>query len=279
MDPGLFVPDPLPPSFPQDVVSLIQLWNQLFSKDFFSVREAIGTLCRRDIENINADEIVSQEKFEKNIGKLTKNSMIYFIDDDDSAHPSVFDVAEPYVESGFGCVRWSSISVGTKIESRCVECIFPRMRPWVLYQVQLRPNKLFFLSKIFASRAKILGIVNTLALGPLHTNNYILDASNLSEDSIGGFIDHIDASSRLWRSGLRVKSLEHEWLSVTHKHPASITAFRDMVLAADHNSTIYKLMKHNICQRKGLDFPRQIQWMEPLSQKITRVFSFIEGTE
>lgn len=248
----------------------------MFPVDFFSVREAIRASCQSEIENIKADEIIYQTEFEENIEKFTRNSMIYFTDDDDSAHFSIFDVAEPYIESGFGCVRWSSISVGEKIESRCVERVFTRLRPWFLYQTQLRPRKLSLLSKIFQSRAKIEGIENVLAVGPLHTNNYILDGSAFSKNAICDFIDHSSASRRLWQSGLRVKSLEYEWLSVTHKHPASITAFRGIALAGKNKSVISELIKENIYNRKCLVFPQKIQWMEPLSGQIADVFSFLE---
>jgi hypothetical protein len=272
LDPALFLPQPLPHGFPKDTVALIELWNRLFAVDFFSMRQSIKDLAFENFAAMAPDQLITQETFEDSPGRFIKNSILFFSDDDDFACRDLFDQVTRHFISGTRCVRWSSISVGKSLENRRVEKHFPRLRPWILFQAELRPRKFGFLGPLIASRAELPGVKNQLAVGPLHTNNYMLDLSDLSENEARRFIDHLSASSYLWQSKLKVKSLEWNWLSFTNKHPASITAFNTML--KDTNSDIEKRQKmaDYIAAHRAIKFPEQLAWMRPYHGAIAAIY-------
>jgi len=275
LDPSLFLPDPLPPGFPTDTMELIELWNRLFAVDFFSIRQAIRDLAVKNFKTMSADHLITQEMFESAPDEWIRNSLLFFTDDDDFACPDLFDRIAPRMTHGIRCVRWSSISIGRTLENRRVERRFPRLRPWLQFQAELRPRRLGFIAPLIASRATLPGVRNQLAIGPLHTNNYLIDLSCVATGEAIKFVDHLSASAHLWKSGLRVESLEWEWLSFTNKHPASISAFSNMVKGADSEITIRNRMAEYIRAYSAIEFPVQLAWVRPRHQAIAAIYKSI----
>jgi hypothetical protein len=272
LDPALFLPQPLPPGFPKNTISLIELWNRLFAVDFFSMRQSIRDLAFENFAVMAPDQLITQETFENSPSHFIKNSILFFSDDDDFACPDLFDQVARHFISGTRCVRWSSISVGKSLENRRVEQHFPRLRPWILFQAERRPRKLGFLRPLVASRAELPGVKNQLAVCPLHTNNYMLDLSDLSENEALRFIDHLSASSHLWRSKLKVKSLEWKWLSFTNKHPASITAFNTILKDTKSDIEMREKMADYITAHRAIKFPEELSWMRPYHGSIAAIY-------
>lgn len=272
LDPALFLPNPLPPSFPSNTADLIHLWNRLFDIDFFTLRQKIKEIAYQAFDKMNPDLLITQREFEANKAYFVENSAIYFTDDDDFAHPDLFNRVVPLIEDSVDCVRWSSISIGKHIENRRVERHFPRLRPWLQYQAELRPNKLPFLVPIFQSRADLRGVKNQLSILPLHTNNYLMKLSSLSSEKLEKFIDHVAASSNLWKSGLKVESLEYEWLSVTIKHPASISAFSNLVKGTNNDAEIRSRMSEYVLSHSAVSFPKVIDWIIPYHIQICDLY-------
>lgn len=272
IDPALFLPSPLPASFPTNVQYLIEVWNKNFNIDFFSIRQRIKELSYEQFGRMKADHVITQTQFESDLNRWTSNSILFFSDDDDFAHPDLFDKTCGLVRHSNLCIRWSSISLSRGIENRRVERILPRIRPWVQYQAQLRPNKLWFLRSLFQSRANIPGVKNALAYLPLHTNNYLMHFSDTSRLRVQDFVDHISASKVIWRSPIKVKSLEREWLSFTNKHPASISAFGLMIKGAKNDGEIKTRMGKYVAAHQSLIIPNDIAWMEPIHRNICDIY-------
>ncbi|HQT82522.1 MAG TPA: hypothetical protein PLQ34_10200 [Ferrovaceae bacterium] len=222
---------------------------------------------------MKADAIITQSIFESDLERWTSNSILFFSDDDDFAHPDLFEKTHRLIRNSNLCIRWSSISLSRQIENRRVERLFPRLRPWVQYQAKLRPNKLGFLKPFFQSRANIHGTKNVFAEFPLHTNNYLIYFSDVSRVRIPDFIDHVSASKIIWRSPIKVESLEREWLSFTNKHPASISAFGAMIKGAKNDDEIKSRMANYIAAHQSLVIPDDLAWMRPIHRNICEIYN------
>jgi hypothetical protein len=272
IDPRLFLPDPLPASFPKNVQELIEVWNRNFNIDFFSIRLRIKQLSYDQFGKMSADTVITQSEFESDLENWTSNSILFFTDDDDFAHPNLFEKTRRLVGHSNLCIRWSSISLSKEIENRRVEQIFPRLRPWVQYQAELRPNKFGFLKPLVESKANIPGVKNALVYFPLHTNNYLMYFTDKSRLRVQNFIDHVSASKIIWQSPIKVESLEREWLSFTNKHPASISAFGLMIKGANNDDEIKSRMANYIASHQSLVIPDSLSWIEPIHRNICEIY-------
>ena len=275
LDPPLFLPNPLPPSFPRDVVKLILKWNEIFKVDFFSVREKIKHITSSNFLALGADRVATQNEFFSEFDRWSNRGMVFFTDDDDCAIPGLFAHVERYFLQGYQCVRWSSVSVGGALLNRRVERRFPRIRPWLQYQFEIRPRKLGFLVPLVQSRAELPGTKAQLAVGPLHTNNYIMDFSKMRKDDAMEFVDHVNASRNIWKRNIKVESLEYEWLSFTNKHLASITEFRSIVNSSFSDSEIRQQAENFVMMQRAIRFPDRISWMQEYHDRIVEVFEML----
>jgi len=150
IDPDLFLPDPLPSGFPINTVDLIKFWNATFKTDFFSARQMIKILALEQFEYMQPDNIITQAEFESNPLQWIANSLLFFTDDDDFACRDLFERVQPFMTGNVQCVRWSSISVGRRLENRLVVNQAPRLRHWLHGQTILRPSKLGFIKLKFS---------------------------------------------------------------------------------------------------------------------------------
>lgn len=273
--PKLFLPNPLPSGFPLNTVDLIRLWNETFKIDFFSIRSLIKKIASKRFIEMRPDHIITQVEFEANPLNWTKDSLIFFSDDDDFACADLFDRVEPHMAGNVQCVRWSSISIGKRLENRIVVNRLPRARHWIHGQTILRPAKLGFIKPYIDSKKHIVGIHNELTTLPLLTNNYVMKISDLSGLDALKYVDHVNASHNLWRSSIKVVSLEDDHFSFTIKHPSSITAFNNIVNNNFEKEFLIQKMANYINDFSRNEFPSKICWMSETFLDVLDVYKAV----
>jgi len=99
--------------------------------------------------------------------------------------------------------------------------------------------------------------------------------TDLTAEYATKFIDHVNASHNLWRSGIKVVSLEEKNYSITVKHPSSITAFNNIVQGNFDKNAVTAKMSAYIEEFSSVEFPAELGWMREIFSKVVSIYKKI----
>lgn len=274
LDTKYFLPNPLPPGFPEDTESLILRWNKLFQMDFFSVRNAIKEMAARQLQSTDADHIIQQHDFEKKPEKWIKDSVIFFTDDDDFVRTDIFDIVTPYLRQQ-GCIRWPSPILSETLINRRVEKWLPVFRMKLQHFCSLYPRKLGWLRTLAASKKNLTNANNIHADFLFQTNNAAMNLTGLSSNMATRFVDHVHASNAILNNRLPLHTIDDTYLSFTNKLPSAITYFRSMVCEHKSDIAIKVAFSNYVQQFATIALPNSLNWAKVHQKSLVELFTKI----
>lgn len=273
LDPADYLPSPLPPGFPEKVGETLELWNNTFSRDFFSVRADVAALARATWEAAKPDAIVSINEFEDWSSRHDDVPVCIFpTDDDDFFAPHLFEGVSPLKKRTVA--RFPSPLYTDKLFHRPVDTRFPRLTLALRRQHGLYPKKLAFLKPLVTPKECEFGLPALQCDFLCQTNNYAL-LGNLHawKDQMDSVGEHVLASEALGRFKYRRRDLSDRYICLTNKHPCSISRLSVLLKDDFNGDALRKGVEDYVRSLDDFAPPQNMEWSKPYQAKMRDLFA------
>jgi len=278
-EPSDFLPDPLPPSFPEGVLNLIELWNSTFGESYFACRASLNDIAMTSLKKSNPARLLTRSEFLHFDSRTVemKDALFLFSDDDDWISQSTFEILRQHENNGAVAIRWPSLLLGDELINRTVENFAPRARLLLQRQVKLRPRKLGFLNNSVLSNNLLAGIQNQGSGFLFQTNNYALRGDFIARvHNFSDVMDHVSLSAKFMCRPYKILSLESERLSVTLKHPCSISRLARVAQSNDPRASLVADIKRFLLKtRVNFELPQSLSWASEYLEDLLQLFERI----
>lgn len=229
------------PSFPANMVDLIERWNRFAAIPFFACRVELKAIAGATLAAVTGAEIISHADLATHLAAHPlATGLLFFCDDDDWFAPGLL-AALPEIPSGTDTV------------------VFPLARLAVESFTIARPA-----AHGEAQVIDPIGPIHPFVLR-YHTNNYALTAQALAKSTPETLIEHRHASEtadRLAFTDLHCPRI----VAVTSKTPCSASLLAAVVADADR---FQSYVTHYLKTLKSLPIPESHAWLRgPLWQTI-----------
>jgi len=271
-----------PIGFPSDIVKRIDLWNSLFAIDFFSIRCRLAEIAVRSWEAVRGASIVSFDNIPEVINAMIEGSdaVVCFVDDDDWFAPNLHQRLE-IVASGscrHHAVRWAGAMYDGSMRNRFGPSLFAK--PAVSLYRLIRGNSI---SEAVVRRLILFWTKDSpMPVLPADllfmTNNYGITSRFVREmHSVACVTDHVEASRLFLKANVRVKTLPHDWLSLTNKHPCSAGVIGYITERKDPSNALVRHVDEFVKQTKAVQLPDVLDWSRAYIDETRQLFEAALG--
>ncbi len=276
-DGGEFLPDPLPPGFPGNMVELIALWNESFTLDFFRCRARLAEIALSSCHAVDGARTLDVGRLPE-VGRALSErtaSVCLFVDDDDWFSPRLAAELRDADLTGHA-VRWSAPIFRGALIPRRVHRRWPRC--------SVRGGRLvrkLLLSSMVRAARHLRGANGTDGL-PVESIKFLFQTNNYGitprlmrcHPRLDDVVDHVHASRLFDRRpfALRVVTLPGQVWSLTNKHPCSATRLALVSAQAEPQAAVRWGVERFVQQGRALRFPANYAWSRPLVARTLDLF-------
>lgn len=273
LDPADYMPDPVPPGFPENIGATLELWNKTLSRDFFSVRADVAAIARETWQSSQPDAIVPIKEFRAWAATQKDQPVCIFpTDDDDFYAPHLFEGIQPSVRKTI--VRFPSPLYAAELFHRPVDIHFPRLTLVLRRLHGLYPSKLAFLKPFAMSETESFGLKTIYCDFLCQTNNYAL-LGNLHDwhENMAEVGEHILASRALGRFKYKRNDVPDRIVCLTNKHPCSISRLSVILKDGFNGDMLRRGVEEFVRSFDAFAPPENMEWTRPHLLKFRDLFA------
>jgi hypothetical protein len=270
----LFLPDPLPPGFPVDLLARIKLWNDTFHLDFFTCRARLHDIAQETWRATRAPEILytpDSKQLAHRVRELPE-TLVCFTDDDDWFAPTLATQLQALELPDICALRWCAPLFNGRWSFRFTPTFYPRAFVRTYRRIRGSP----VLAATF--RHAINWIAAPASVQPagniFFTNNYALGSRFLREyDTFAPAADHCDATDLFLRNRLPIKTYPSLTLSATNKHPCSAGVLGHAIRNIEAKSALRAYVSEYLDAAQQSQTPASLAWTQPYLARTIELFA------
>lgn len=270
----LFVPKPLPPGFPTDLLARIQLWNETFSLDFFTCRARLSDIAEASWRAVRGAEIVSNPdpRYLAERVRSAPDTLVCFTDDDDWFAPALVEELAKLDAKDICALRWAAPLFNGHWQFR----FMPRFHERGFVRAYRRIRHIPVLVSAFQRLIRLIALPKNaqLAGNIFFTNNYALGSGFLANyATFAPATDHCDATDLFLANRLPIQTFPSLPLSVTNKHPCSAGVLGHAIQSTAAKSALRSYVEQYVSNAQTATTPPGLNWAQPYLLGTVRLFS------